>query len=407
MSEYNVIEIHNLSKIFYDFWGRAKVRALDDLSFHVKQGEIFGLLGPNGSGKSTTIKILLGLLFPTFGKVSVFGSPARNVSHKQKIGFLPEESYLYPYQNAEEALTFYGRLFNLPHKVCQQRVDNLLEMVGLTRVRKRLLKEYSKGMARRIGIAQALINDPQLIILDEPTSGLDPIGTREIKDVILQLKEHGKTVLLCSHLLADVEDLCDRVTILYGGKQACEGQIGELLSNQEVTQVVSERLPSDKLEKLKDWFEKENIALHSVGNPTERLESFFLKTIEKARNEQKDAHGADAGRRVEGLFTDVEKTPEKDVGAKVLDSLVKKKETRESEEDNKEESEEIKSANQADTSSKGSSEGTKVIANLLKIEKPVPEVGKKEKDPSEPPKNNEVLSKLLKKNSGDEEENEK
>ena len=208
-----IIETVNLCKEFRDFWGRVKAKALDNLNLEIQPGEIFGLLGPNGSGKSTTIKLLLGLLFPTKGVVRIFGASARHVRNKKRIGFLPEESYLYPYQNAEEALYFYGRLFGFSREVCKKRVDDLLDMVGLTKVRKRPIKEYSKGMARRIGIAQALINDPELIILDEPTTGLDPIGTREVKDIVLQLKEHGKTVLLCSHLLADVESICDKIAI--------------------------------------------------------------------------------------------------------------------------------------------------------------------------------------------------
>ena len=186
MSE-KVIQIKNLSKNFKDFWGRTKAKALDKVNFSIFRGEIFGLLGPNGSGKTTSLKLLLGLLFPTYGSIRILGKSPRHVSNKKYIGFLPEETYLYPYQNAEEALFFYGRLFGYPKSTCKKRVDDLLNMVGLNKARKRPLKEYSKGMARRIGIAQALINDPEIIFLDEPTTGLDPIGTKEIKSLIMQL----------------------------------------------------------------------------------------------------------------------------------------------------------------------------------------------------------------------------
>jgi ABC-2 type transport system ATP-binding protein len=191
MSNDNVIEIRNLSKIYRDFWGRKKVQAVKSLSMDVKKGEVFGLLGPNGSGKTTTMKMLLGLLFPTSGEMTILGKPASDVSKNERIGYLPEESYLYRFLNADETLDFYGRLFNMSAADRNRRADELIEMVGLAKARRRQLKEYSKGMTRRIGLAQALINDPDLVLLDEPTSGLDPIGTREMKDLILRLKAQG------------------------------------------------------------------------------------------------------------------------------------------------------------------------------------------------------------------------
>src|SRR5215204_1066685 len=203
----NVIEIRNLSKVYRDFWGRSKVRALKSLSLNVERGEIFGLLGPNGSGKTTTIKLLLGLLFPSSGEANVLGKPASDVGKNERLGYLPEESYLYKFLNAEETLDFYGRLFNIPPTVRKRRINELIELVKIGHARKRILKEYSKGMTRRIGLAQSLINDPELILLDEPTSGLDPIGTREMKNRILDLRKQGKTIVLCSHLLADVQDV--------------------------------------------------------------------------------------------------------------------------------------------------------------------------------------------------------
>src|SRR4051812_32123336 len=215
----SAVHCEHLTKVYKDFWGRDKVRALDDLSLTIQRGEVFGLLGPNGSGKSTTIKLLLGLIFPTRGSASVLGRPAGDNEINEKVGFLPEESYLYRFLNGEETLKFYGRLFKIPSKELKRRVPELLDVVGLdAKSRKRKLREYSKGMARRIGLAQALINNPELILLDEPTTGLDPIGTREMKDLIVSLKQQGKTVLLCSHLLADVQDVCDRITVLFGGR---------------------------------------------------------------------------------------------------------------------------------------------------------------------------------------------
>ena len=232
-----IVETRSLTKVYRDFWGRQKVRALKALDLEVRRGEIFGLLGPNGSGKTTTIKLILGLLFPTSGQALVFGRDATDVTKNQRIGYLPEESYLYRFLNAEETLDFYGRLFNIPRAVRRQRVADLIEMVGLDWAKRRQLKEYSKGMTRRIGLAQALINDPELIVLDEPTTGLDPIGTREMKDLILKLRDEGKTVLMCSHLLADVQDVCDRVAILYQGELKEMGRVDSLLKVRDVTEI--------------------------------------------------------------------------------------------------------------------------------------------------------------------------
>src|SRR3989304_9495236 len=200
MAGETVIETRALTKVYRDFWGRQKVRALKALDLEIKQGEGFGLTGLNGSGKTTTIRGLLGLLSPTEGPALVFGKDATDVSKNHRLGYLPEESYLYRFLTADETLDFYGRLFDIPHNELKRRIDSLIAMVGLERARKRQLKEYSKGMTRRIGLAQALINEPELIPRDDPTSGLDPIGTGQRKDLILKLKSEGKTVVMCSHL---------------------------------------------------------------------------------------------------------------------------------------------------------------------------------------------------------------
>ncbi|MHC4160357.1 MAG: ABC transporter ATP-binding protein, partial [Planctomycetota bacterium] len=233
------VETFSLTKIFSDWWGRANVIAVDDLNLQVRTNEVFGLLGPNGSGKTTTLKMLLGLLYPTKGRTVVLGGDSTDTKINARIGFLPEESYLYRYLNARETLDFYGRLFALSPKVRKMRTEALLEMVGLKAVANRPVGTYSKGMARRIGLAQALINDPDLLMLDEPTTGLDPIGTRQIKDLILELAKRGKTILLCSHLLADVEDVCDRIAILYGGKIQSEGKVKDLLQQTNKKQITT------------------------------------------------------------------------------------------------------------------------------------------------------------------------
>jgi ABC-2 type transport system ATP-binding protein len=279
MAGETVIETRALSKTYRDFWGRPKVRALKALDLEIKQGEVFGLLGPNGSGKTTTIKLLLGLLFPTDGQALVFGKAATDVSKNQRIGYLPEESYLYRFLDAEETLDFYGRLFDIPHDVLRQRVDELIKTVGLDRARKRQLKEYSKGMTRRIGLAQALINEPELILLDEPTSGLDPIGTREMKDMILRLRDQGKTVVMCSHLLADVQDVCDRIAILHQGELKELGRVDSLLTLADVTQIRAKRLPDPCIDEIRQVIARHQGELLSVEHPTTTLEELFLTIV--------------------------------------------------------------------------------------------------------------------------------
>ena len=285
------IETFSLTKIFSDWWGRDKVYAVDNLSLQIRYNEVFGLLGPNGSGKTTTLKLLLGLLYPTKGRATVLGGDGADPKISARIGFLPEESYLYRYLNARETLDFYGRLFALPPKVRKMRIEALLDMVGLRAVANRPVGTFSKGMARRIGLAQALINDPELLILDEPTTGLDPIGTRQIKDLILELAKRGKTVLLCSHLLADVEDVCDRIAILYGGKIQAEGQVRDLLLQSGKKQITTGTVSDNTIERIRQLIEDEH-ADCEVTSPMERLEAFFIKTVVDAQQQAQPTSGA-------------------------------------------------------------------------------------------------------------------
>lgn len=283
MENQPVIQIKNLTKIYRDFWGRKKVRALNSLSLEVKKGEVFGLLGPNGSGKTTTMKLLLGLLFPTEGEISVLGKPASDVSKNEWIGYLPEESYLYRFLNAEETLDFYGRLFDMSPQQRKERTNQLIELVGLQNARKRQLKEYSKGMTRRIGLAQALINNPDLVLLDEPTSGLDPLGSRDMKDLIVKLKNEGKTVVMCSHLLADVQDVCDRIAILYAGELKELGRVDDLLKEQHETELLTSKLTPEAVADIEVVLAKHNAKLLRHGHPTNSLEDLFLKTVQKSQ----------------------------------------------------------------------------------------------------------------------------
>jgi ABC-2 type transport system ATP-binding protein len=274
-----VVATQSLSKVYRDFWGREKVRALKALDLEIRRGEVFGLLGPNGSGKTTTMKLLLGLLFPTRGKALVFGREATDVAKNERIGYLPEESYLYRFLNAEETLDFYGRLFDMPAATRKQRAAELIDKVGLTWAKRRPLKEYSKGMTRRIGLAQALINDPELVLLDEPTSGLDPIGTREMKDLIIELKERGKTVIMCSHLLADVQDVCDRIAILHQGDLKELGRVESLLKVRDVTQIQAAGLSKACEAEIRSVIERHHGELISLDNPTATLEDLFLSIV--------------------------------------------------------------------------------------------------------------------------------
>ncbi len=315
-----VVAVRGLTKVFKDFWGRPKARAVDNVDFEVYRGEVFGLLGPNGSGKSTTVKMLLGLLYPTKGHIAVFGHSPRHVATKSCIGYLPEESYLYRYLDSKETLEFFGNLFDLPGNERQKRSEQLIDMVGLAQTRTRPVGEFSKGMQRRIGLAQALINDPDLIILDEPTAGLDPIGCREVKDLIVALARRGKTVILSSHLLSDVEDVCDRVVIYYGGRIQAAGPLKELLARPDSVRITMPPLPRETMQRVLEMIRRD-VAEDKVkiDTPTQNLESYFLDVVQKARQAAAETSGATSGNRVAAyLRGDAEQGS---ASAKILDRL--------------------------------------------------------------------------------------
>ena len=229
----SIVELKDVTKTFRDFWLRPTVNAVKGLSLSVGRGEVFGLLGPNGSGKSTTIKMLLGLLSPTSGSISLFGRSPRSVEARQKLGYLPELSYLHPFLTARETLGYYAGLCGLSRRTAAKRTQQLLEMVGLSDVATRPVGGFSKGMARRVALAASLVGKPELLVLDEPTSGLDPISTKEVKTLVKALAAGGMTVLTTSHLLADAEDICDRVMIVNHGASVAEGKVSELGTSLE------------------------------------------------------------------------------------------------------------------------------------------------------------------------------
>jgi len=275
-----VIVTENLTKVYRDFWGRASVRAVSNMNLQVEPGQVVGLLGPNGSGKTTTIKLLLGLIFPTEGRAMVLGRPAGDRQARRLIGFLPEESYLYRFLNAEQTLHFFGRLFGLSRPERRRRIDKLLELVGLDkRAAKRPIGTYSKGMARRIGLAQALINDPELVILDEPTTGLDPLGVIEMKALIKRFRRLGKTVLLSSHLLADVDAVCDRLVVLSRGSIIEQGLVNELLEMKDVYELHARNVSVETQRRLVEMVESSGAEVLESGHKRARLEDLFKRVI--------------------------------------------------------------------------------------------------------------------------------
>lgn len=279
MNNETIIETRGLRKVFRDFWRRPTVEAVKGLDLSIKGGEIFGLLGPNGSGKSTTIKMLLGLLHPTAGEIHVLGKAPDDTRAKSRIGYLPEVSHLHPFLTPRETLMYYASLFGLPRREAAQRTKELLAMVDLEHAADRAVGRFSKGMARRVGLAQALVNAPELLVLDEPTSGLDPIGSREVKDLVCELAKGGVTVLMTSHLLADVEDVCDRVAILDRGVLRAEGKIADLLRRPDAVRFQIEGLDAETAAAVRGELETRTGRRVHQDYPAMSLEAYFLQVV--------------------------------------------------------------------------------------------------------------------------------
>lgn len=283
------IELRGLVKDFSVGLRGVKLRAVDDLSLRVPAGQVFGLLGPNGSGKSTTIKIILGLLEPTAGGCRVFGVPSAQVEARVDVGYLPESPYFYRHLSGRELVRFYARMCGLGGAKLAPRVAEVIDWVGLTEAADRLVGTYSKGMLQRIGLAQALVHDPRLVILDEPTSGVDPVGAAAISELILQLKAQGKTVLITSHLLTQIEDICDRVAILDRGRLILEGAVCDLVGGAERQALIVEKLSPAELQELRGWLGLRGRTLEAVAVPRARLDQIFLERV--GRGEAKNPEG--------------------------------------------------------------------------------------------------------------------
>jgi len=275
------VAVRGLTKLFPVPFHRQSVVAVRDLNLRVEPGEVYGLLGPNGSGKSTTLKIILGLVSPTRGRTEIFGRDSRLVESREAVGFLPENPYFYKYLTGEETLRFFGRLCGLGGAPLKNRINELLTLVGLTKARKRRLGTYSKGMLQRIGLAQALIHDPKLVVLDEPTAGVDPAGSREIRDLILDLRRRGITVLLSSHLLAQAQEICDRVGILADGVLVREGRLQELIAIENQTELVIADASPPLVDEIESLINRSNAKLIERRKPTTTLERLFLEATAK------------------------------------------------------------------------------------------------------------------------------
>ena len=272
------VAVHGLTKLFsVPFHPARRIVAVKDLNLRIEPGEVYGLLGPNGSGKSTTLKIILGLVSPTRGRTEIFGCDSRLVESRVAVGFLPENPYFYKFLSGEETLRFFGRLCGLRGASLDNRINELLDLVGLNKARKRRLGTYSKGMLQRIGLAQALIHHPRLVILDEPTAGVDPAGSREIRDLILDLKRHGITVLLSSHLLAQAQEICDRVGILANGVLVREGHLQELIAIENQTELIIADASDDLLKQIESVINRSNAKLIEQRKSTTTLERLFLE----------------------------------------------------------------------------------------------------------------------------------
>ncbi|MFC7339112.1 ABC transporter ATP-binding protein [Haloferula chungangensis] len=274
----SAVDIQNLVKVFHPSFRGTPVKAVDDVSIQIAAGEVYGLIGPNGSGKSTTMKALLGLVAPTSGSCRIFDADSLEVDSRQQVGFLPENPYFYKHLTGAETLSFYGKLCGLRGKSLEERISELLDLVDLQGARDRRLGGYSKGMLQRIGLAQALIQEPRLVILDEPTAGVDPVGSRQIRDLILALKERGITVFLCSHLLEQVQEVCDRVGIIYKGRMVKEGRLDEMLAIEEQTEVLLRDASPELIERIRKLVEESGQGeFLGSGKPRTTLERLFLE----------------------------------------------------------------------------------------------------------------------------------
>jgi ABC-2 type transport system ATP-binding protein len=279
----DAIRTENLTKRYGLGFHKGRLLALDSLNLRIREGEVYGLLGPNGSGKSTTLKCILDLVQPTEGRAWIFDVPCDKVESRLHVGFLPENPYFYKYLTGVETLEFYGHLCGLHGLAKRQRIDELLELVGLAHARNRQLKGYSKGMLQRIGLAQAMIHDPKLLLLDEPTAGVDPIGSRDIRDLILRLKKMGKTVLLCSHLLEQVQEICDRISVLNLGKIILEGNVQQLISDQRRLSITVEDLPDAGRSRVEEAVRATGGKVVNIDHPQTTLESLFLEALKEHR----------------------------------------------------------------------------------------------------------------------------
>lgn len=275
------IEIRTLTKDFPVNLRGIKLRAVDNLSLEIPEGEVFGLLGPNGSGKSTTIKVILGLLEPTLGECRVFGVNSSRVESRRNVGYLPEAPYFYRYLSGRELVTYFARICGVSKTTLKARVAEVIDWVGLSGAADRRVGTYSKGMLQRIGLAQALVHDPKLIVLDEPTAGVDPVGSAEMCELIRKLKEQGKTVLITSHLLAQIEDVCDRIAILDRGKLILEGNVAELVGQRDQQALIVDPLSAADLEALKGWLAERGHGLNRVEQPRARLDELFLSKVSR------------------------------------------------------------------------------------------------------------------------------
>jgi len=300
------ISIKGLTKDFAITLRGVKLRAVDDLTLTVEQGQVYGLLGPNGSGKSTTIKVILGLLEATAGEVRVFGVPSHRVESRRNVGYLPEAPYFYRYLSGFELVRFYARVCGVPRAHLEARVKEVVDWVGLSKAADRRVGTYSKGMLQRIGLAQALVHDPKLIILDEPTAGVDPVGSAEMCELILKLKHQGKTVLITSHLLAQIEDVCDQVAILDHGKLIVNGGLLELVGQRDRQALIVDPLSAEDIEALKGWLSTRGHALNAIEQPRSRLDQLFLSKI--SRPGQNGSQGG-VGSNVVPEATPATKTP--------------------------------------------------------------------------------------------------